>query len=235
MAFLNIIKNWFKPAQLCPTDDPVIQEDWSKALVMLDNGHGINTLGKRSPDGTLLEYKYTREIVKRIKAQLDELGIKYYIVVPEEKDIKLSTRVNRANKKFEEAKKEGVTAFFISVHVNAAGNGGWRNARGWSGWTSKGQTKGDKLADCLYEAAHEVLDPKKLQIRTDKWSDGDDDWESNFYVLKNTNCAACLTENFFQDNHEDVEYLLSEEGMQDVTKIHVEGIKKYIRKFINKK
>lgn len=44
-------------------------------------------------------------------------------------------------------------AFLISIHVNAAGNGPWMNARGWSAWTSKGQTAGDKLADKLYEAA----------------------------------------------------------------------------------
>lgn len=234
MAFLNTIKNWSKPVQVRPSTKSEVKEDWSKALVMIDNGHGINTPGKRSPDGTLLEYKYVREIVKRMKVELDKLGIKYYIVTPEEKDIKLLTRVNRVNKKYEEAKKQGISSFFISVHVNAAKNGEWYSARGWSGWTSKGQTKGDNLADCLYEAAHEVLDPKKIKIRTDK-SDGDEDCESNFYVLKNTNCPACLTENFFMDNKEDVAYLLSEEGMQDVTKIHVEGIKKYIKKFINNK
>ncbi len=228
MSFMNMIKNLFSNTNSVEPK-PV---DYSKALVMIDNGHGNNTPGKRSPDGSLLEYKYVREIVRRMKIELDKLGIKYYIVTPEEKDIKLSTRVNRANKKYEEAKKEGLTAFFISVHVNAAKNGEWYSARGWSGWTSKGQTKGDKLADCLYEAAHEILDPKKIQIRTDKCSDGDEDWESNFYVLKNTNCAACLTENFFMDNKEDVAYLLSEEGMQDVTNIHIEGIKKYIKKYV---
>ena len=35
-------------------------------VVLLDNGHGIQTLGKRSPDGKLLEYKYSREIVDLI-------------------------------------------------------------------------------------------------------------------------------------------------------------------------
>nr|DAT77575.1 MAG TPA: MurNAc-LAA [Caudoviricetes sp.] len=35
-------------------------------LVILDNGHGVNTPGKSSPDGRLREYKYTREIVARI-------------------------------------------------------------------------------------------------------------------------------------------------------------------------
>ena len=31
--------------------------------ILIDNGHGSNTKGKRSPDGRLMEYAYTREIV----------------------------------------------------------------------------------------------------------------------------------------------------------------------------
>jgi len=229
MAFINMIKNLFTSIKSTSVEEPK-QVDYSKALVMLDNGHGENTPGKRSPDYRLKEWAYNREIVRRIKEELDKLGINYYIVTPETRDVKLSTRTNRANKKYAECKLKGIKAFFISVHVNAAGNGDWYKARGWSGWTSKGQTAGDKLADCLYEAAHEVLDPKKIKIRTDK-SDGDEDWESDFYVVKNTNCPACLTENFFMDNKEDVDYLLSEEGMNDVTMIHVKGIQKYIEKY----
>ena len=38
--------------------------------ILLDNGHGIQTPGKRSPNGTLLEYKYTREIVDLIIKEL---------------------------------------------------------------------------------------------------------------------------------------------------------------------
>jgi N-acetylmuramoyl-L-alanine amidase len=38
--------------------------------VIIDSGHGINTLGKRSPDGSLLEYKYCREIADRIVFKL---------------------------------------------------------------------------------------------------------------------------------------------------------------------
>lgn len=228
-----MIKNMFTSIDVKSDTPKVDTFDYSKAkaLVMLDNGHGNNTAGKRSPDGSLYEYKYVRQIVSRIAEELKALGIKYYIVTPEEKDIKLQTRANRANKKYYEAKNNGVTAFLISVHVNAAKNGEWYTARGWSAWTSKGQTKGDKLADRLYEAAHEVLDPKKIKIRTDK-TDGDEDLESNFFILKNTDCAACLTENFFMDNKEDVEYLLSPEGINDVVRIHVEGIKKYIKKYV---
>ncbi len=33
--------------------------------VLIDNGHGSDTPGKRSPNGRLREYAYTREIADR--------------------------------------------------------------------------------------------------------------------------------------------------------------------------
>ena len=117
------------------------------------------------------------------------------------------------------------------------------SAGGWCCYTSICQTRGDKLADCIFEAANKHIKPyetlmvegkkkgwyDKYQrpIRTD-YSDDDPDQEANFYVLKNTNCAACLSENFFQDNKADVAFLLSEEGKEVITKIHVDGICRYV-------
>ena len=98
-------------------------------------------------------------------------------------------------------------------------------ARGWEAWTSIGQTKADRLADCLYASAERFL--SGMKIRKDM-ADGDPDKESGFYILKHTECPAVLTENLFQDNMEDVAFLLSEEGKQAITAIHVEGIIKYI-------
>ena len=66
-------------------------------IILLDNGHGKNVIGKQSPDGSLKEYAYTREIVQRIYSSLKDLGYNPYILVPEINDIPLSTRVKRAN------------------------------------------------------------------------------------------------------------------------------------------
>ena len=65
-------------------------------------------------------------------------------------------------------------------------------------------------------------------------SDGDEDWESNFYIIYKSSMPAVLTENFFQDNKLDVEYLESDEGKKDITNIHVQGILKYIELKFNK-
>ena len=44
--------------------------------VLVDNSHGVETSGKRSPDGRLRECKYAREIVASVAAGLKELGYK---------------------------------------------------------------------------------------------------------------------------------------------------------------
>lgn len=208
--------------------------DYYKNLfVILDNGHGENTAGKRSPDGRLREYSYARLIVSMIADRLEDMGISYNILTPETKDISLTERVKRANAIHKEQHSNGKVVILLSIHCNAAGNGEWKSARGWSAWTSRGTTKADELATCLYEAAHNILDPKNIKIREDK-SDGDPDWESNFYIIYKSSMPAVLTENFFQDNKEDVEYLLSDEGKEDVVDIHIQGLQIYLDKLFKK-
>ena len=193
-------------------------------IVLIDNGHGSNTAGKRSPDGRLREWSYTRgiaaEVVRRLKAQ----GVDARRIVTEETDISLPVRCQRVNRLCREYGSAQV--ILVSIHVNAAGNGQWLKARGWSVFTSRGRTEADRLADCLYAAAAVHLDGHKL--RTD-YSDGDPDWESGFYILRHTHCPAVLTENLFQDNREDVTFLLSPEGRERIIRTHVEGILSFVR------
>lgn len=193
--------------------------------ILIDNGHGENTPGKRSPDGRLREYAYAREIAKLVCIELKKRGYEAERIVRENIDVPLAERARRVN---EECGKLGTSnCLLVSIHCNAAGNGEWMKARGWSAYTTKGKTKSDTLASHLYAAAKEHL-PKEIRIRIDN-SDGDEDWEENFYILRKTKCAAVLTENLFQDNLEDVEYLLSTEGKEAIVNIHVDGIISYIK------
>lgn len=191
-------------------------------IILIDNGHGSNTAGKCSPDGNFREYKYTREIAERLVNALRADGLNAQRIVTEENDISLAERCRRVNNVCKQYGTKNV--ILISIHNNAAGaDGQWHTARGWEAWTSVGQTKSDMLATCLYEAAER----SGFKIRNDM-SDGDPDKEGHLYILKHTLCPAVLTENLFQDNKEDVSYLLSEEGMRTITALHVEGIKSYL-------
>ena len=200
--------------------------------ILIDNGHGIQTKGKRSPDGTLLEYAYTRDLARRIVATLKARDYDAELLVPEDDDISLSERVRRVNEiclTYEPscpAPTGHPNVILISIHVNAAGDGTqWMNATGWSCYTCKGQTQSDTLANCLYEAAIKNFPGRR--IRTD-YSDKDPDWEENFYILRHTLCPAVLTENFFMDSLSDRDYLQSEVGKQAIVNTHVEGISIYL-------
>ena len=192
--------------------------------ILIDNGHGLNTSGKRSPDGTFREAIYNREIARRIVLNLVDRGYDAELLVPEDDDISLAERVRRVNAACFLLGKQNV--ILVSIHVNAAGNGSkWLNANGWSVYTCKGQTESDRLADCLCEAAIKHFPGRR--IRTD-FSDSDPDWEENFSLLSNTLCPAVLTENFFMDSRSDLEYLQSRAGKQAVVDTHIEGIIEYL-------
>ena len=195
--------------------------------ILLDPGHGSDTPGKRSPDGRFLEYAFNRDIAARVASKLTSLGLNAEIIVSELTDVPLKERANRVNSHCAAIGKENV--ILVSIHANAAGNGSkWMNARGWSCYTSKGDTAADALATCLCEAAAKYF--KDLRIRTD-FSDGDPDFEESFYILRHTTCPAVLVENFFYDNPEDLRFLESEEGKELVTMVIVEGVRDYLSTF----
>ena len=193
--------------------------------ILIDNGHGENTKGKRSPDGLFREYAYAREIADSIVRVLKAKGYDAERIVHETVDVPLSERARRVNEICGKFGKNNV--ILVSIHCNASGNGSqWMNARGWSAYTSKGNTKADALASCLYASAAEHF-PAGIKIRSD-WSDKDPDWEENFYILQKTKCPAVLTENFFIYSKEDIEFLNSPDGRKAIVALHVDGIIKYI-------
>lgn len=211
--------------------------------ILIDNGHGVNTAGKKSPDKQLLEYKYNREIAIQLVAELKAKGYDAERIVTEETDISLGERCRRVNAICNKIGTANV--ILISVHVNAAGSGGvWRSAGGWCAYTTRGVTKSDDIATKLYEAAKVSLasyayameagkkiglyDIKQRPYRTD-YQDGDPDQEADFYIIKNTKCPAVLTENLFMDNKTDMDFLLSEAGRKAIVDLHVNGIINYIK------
>lgn len=209
-------------------------------VILIDNGHGTDTLGKQSPTlkdsgldigkefvdgGRFKEWKYNRVIAKDVVEKLKSYGYDARLVVTEDKDISLGARVKRINKICEEEGPKNV--LLVSIHANAVGDSSkWMSGQGWEAYTSVGKTKSDTLAECLYNRARMYFKDRK--IRTDM-SDGDQDKEANFYIIKKSYCPAVLTENFFYDNKDDLKYMTSDEGVHAVERVHVEGIIQYIK------
>lgn len=189
-------------------------------VVLVDNGHGKDTAGKCSPDKRLLEYQYAREIAERLETELKALGIETVRITPEEYDVSLAERCRRANR----YGSKGVV--LVSIHCNAAGaDGKWHDAHGWSAYVSKNASVNSKtFARCLIQAAKDA----GLSVR--EYAHQIPYWTQNLAICRDTKCPAVLTENLFQDNKEDVDYLLSEEGKQAIVELHVKGILDYIKK-----
>lgn len=208
-------------------------------VILIDNGHGKNTSGKCSPllkssnikvydefieDDRFKEWKYTRFIADDIVNKLQAMGYDARLLVKEDTDISLIERVKRINKICTE--KGAANVLVVSVHANAAGNASkWMEGRGWECYTTIGKTNSDVLAEFLYGRARKNLQGQKMRC---DFSDGDSDKESNFTIIKNANCVAVLTENFFYDNKEDLKYMTSDEGVHAIVRTHIEGIIDYI-------
>lgn len=193
--------------------------------ILIDNGHGFDTPGKRSPDGRLMEWAYNREIAARVSAELQRRGYFSSLLVPEPDDIPLEERCLRVNHICAALGRRNVC--LVSIHVNAAGRGDrWYEVEGWCCFTVPDQTQGDKLADCLCAAAKEVLAGHKMRF---DYTDGDPDQEKRFYILRKTACASCLTENGFMDGKASCDFLLSDEGKAAIVDLHVRGIEEYVR------
>lgn len=101
--------------------------------ILIDNGHGTNTRGKRSPDGRLIEALYCREIAVRVEHELCRRGYETYRLVREEDDIPLSERC-RAPMTF--VQNMVVRILFLSLSTvmpQEMGHNGCRHADGRHG------------------------------------------------------------------------------------------------------
>ena len=191
--------------------------------IILDNGHGRETPGKRSPSGLcdpqILEWEYTRLLVRRMHELGTDLGIDVVILVPEDNDVSLAERCRRVNKIAQVAGKKN--CLLVSVHLNAANT---PKARGWEVHTYLGQNISDVYATVFWNEAKAT---RLFTMRGDH-SDKDPDWDSNFAMLRDTICPAVLTENGFMTNAEDCQLLNSKEGFDSIVDIHLKAIQKVI-------
>lgn len=233
---------------------PKMQNPKQYVHIIINYGHSEKTPGKCSPLYSTLsktdqryfqqypqfgkdryyEWMSNRVIGKQITASLKERGW----MVDEIMQVSGNglTEINTATKKY--VKEYGSSnCIFISIHSNAAPakDNGWANAKGWCIYTTKGQDRSDKLADCIYTYADEYFvkeDGRNIRKNT---TDGDPDQESNFSVIwnaKQLGIPGVLTENFFFNDIDDLKYLVSEKGQNSIVRTHVMGIEDYIYKYM---
>lgn len=192
-----------------------------KLLILLDPAHGVDTPGKRSPDGLHREYNWSRERLLEIYKALVQKGYSVEFTTVDEKEPGLSVRVKNANSAA--SRNKNLVPLFVSLHNDAAGDGTkWMQARGVSVWTSKGRTRSDIFAGEMLKEL-DVITKNRTKLRT--YSPTEKDFEANFNVLMG-NYSAMLIECCFQDNKEDVACLADPTFNKSVEVAIVNGIER---------
>lgn len=194
----------------------------SNYLWLLDAGHGgLDKAGNyvtapdkmfTFPDGlTVYEGVVNRQITDLIANKLENQDIDYQYIHDPVEDTSLPVRVMRGDASFHKDRR----SIYLSVHSNSGGG------KGFEVFTSKGQTKSDTIAE-IFAKQYKFIFPW-LPLRQDT-ADGDYDKEADFYVLRKTDCPALLVENMFFDNIDEAEFLLSEEGQNNIANCIVRAI-----------
>lgn len=182
--------------------------------VCLDPGHGVETAGKRSPDGTYREYEFALDMAYRIKSLLEPHGVEVILTRWDDHDITLANRAKIAN-----AIKD--LDLFVSLHSNAAGSGAkWMTARGllvYAYITGGNSTR----------AAQYILD-RQAQAGVKVRNNGKPVDGSNLYVIRKTTAPAVLVEHLFHDNEADTALLKDGAYRQLMAEADAKGILDYL-------
>lgn len=160
-------------------------------IVIIDAGHGIETAGKRAPDGSYLEYEFNRDVAGRIQRHLARCGIDARLTCPDEHDISLAERCRISN--------AAGADYFVSIHTDAFGDGkSWTEPSGWSAHVIAKGGNAQRLAEAIRAEAIPMLGCRDRGVRV-----------SNYQVLRDTKAPAVLIEHGFHTNREEVALLKS--------------------------
>lgn len=185
------------------------QKGSDKMKICLDYGHSAQTKGKRSPDSSLMEYEFNRDVGRRLKAILERHGVEVIETVTDDTDVSLSQRCKIAN--------NNKADYFVSIHANADGTGyNWTSARGWEIYIIGKGGKAEKLAKSIQESSRELgLKDRGVKV-------------ANFQVLRDTKAPAVLIEHGFYTNKEECELLKTESFRQKCAEVDARGILSYL-------
>lgn len=184
--------------------------------VALGCAHGIDVPGKQSPDGTFHEWMFSREIQFQVADILKSCGYEVYLVNAQDTEMGLSNR-----KRYLNQLNPVLPLVYITLHNNAAGNEGkWLNATGIEVYSTRGETKSDKIATLFFELCEK--DFPEFTYRKDLL-DGDPDKEANFTELM-SKWPSILIEWLFMDSKKDIQYLKDDGHKQKLVNFLVDFV-----------
>lgn len=190
--------------------------------VLIDNGHGLETRGKRSLDGTFREAVWAREFAVLLERKLMAEGITAIRITPEDMDVVLDERVCRVNKLCDENPDEDF--LLLSIHCNAAqvGYGNWMAARGFESFVSfNSSAKSRRFASVLQ------ANMWNAGYKGNRAQNGRGFCVQNLAICRDTKCPAVLAECLYMTNDADLELLRDARHVNNMAEIFVKSIKYY--------
>lgn len=182
----------------------------SKNKFLLDFGHGgmiggnyVTAPNKMHtfPDGlTIYEGVINRLIGHKLAALLKEKNIDHHILTPGEVDVPLAIRVRDADRLYADDKR----CILLSIHSNAGGG------KGFEVFTYFGSSAGT-IADVFCQEYINKFPQFPFRKGPNSLHK-----EANFYILRKSDCPALLVENLFFDNRQEAEFLLSDDGQNQI-------------------
>lgn len=178
--------------------------------IALDAGHGLNTVGKQTPNG-IKEWTLNDKVRDKVVELLSEYDVEIIHTDNDEGtvDESLSSRVN----KYVSA---GVAAF-VSIHHNAF-TGNWNGATGVEVYTDKNPTTKDtQLATLIYNKMVAYTGLKGRGIK-----------KAAFTVINQNTVPAVLCEGGFMDGTNDYKIITSDAGQLAYAKAVAEGLIEFL-------
>lgn len=177
-------------------------------ILVLDAGHGFNTAGKQTMNGSrgvVKEWTMNSNVCNKIANILKDYDVTIYRTddTSGKTDISLSERVRRCNNYKPD--------LFVSIHHNAGGGTGTEVY-----WHSRGTAEDKKVAG--------IVTPK-LASKTGMRNRGVK--QAAFAVL-GCNATAILVEGGFMDTKADYEIITSDKGQQQYAEAVAESIIEYL-------
>lgn len=209
-------------------------------FVILDDGHGMDTIGKCSPIferqtkiGDIIfdpqqrfkENMFTQNVVDIISKKLTIQGIPSILLTPEIKDISLGERKLRQNEIYKKYKKEGFSIITISIHANALGSGNnWNDVYGVETFYKNGCEKSLKLAQLIQTSViKERLNFKPFNFqKTDRGVKTE-----NFYIFREFMGTTVLFESEFMTNIDSLKLLCSDSYRDKVSDAIVDSVLRF--------
>ncbi|MCR1897831.1 N-acetylmuramoyl-L-alanine amidase [Irregularibacter muris] len=181
--------------------------------IAIDAGHGLNTAGKRTPDG-MKEFEFNVKVAEYLKNELmkyENVNVLFVHDPTGKRDVPLSERTKKAN--------DWKADLYLSLHANAFGNGGWNTAGGTETYIHPITPQRTKdIANIIHG---EIIKATGLRNRGVKTAD--------FQVLRGTNMSAVLVEHAFMTNKEEAKLLKDDKFRKDCAKSHATAIASYYK------